>query len=327
MVLHAVTAASTNPIAYGCASQILAPTDGAASISITITLQAIEQCGDSILQPPETCDPPTPTDAGAFVACSSTCQTVEQLLSTGSSTNGSDGSLTMTGASGEKRNPAFVWPLSSNFLAFFTDDTLTNTAQSEQISLRVLGPTLAPTSTPGSILYADSIFLPDELPSEADAFPPPAEAYNHMQPVAVTSNNLTYVVYAYNAEGGPSGIFLRAMDETLDAEEANPCPVSDSTAGESGVLTAPTVAVLTVNGSDVLFIAWQDDSGRIYGRTYPTSATGGCGTAGTQYLLSTGSNNSLVSVAAAGTFPNEGWVAVWQSGTDVVVRSVNTVGV
>jgi len=181
----------------------------------------------------------------------------------------------------------------------------------EQISMSVRGPTFAPTAT-GNITDTESIYVPNS-PS---AFPPAAEGFDHKQPVAVQSQGDTYVVFAYDA-GGSYAIVLRSMTSDLDAVQGmgSPCAVSDAT-GDPGNLTSPSVAVSSINGSDVFFIAWQDDPGNIYGRTYTPTATGACGTLGAQVLLSTGTANSHPSVAGvtsnnpAGT---PGWVVVWQS--------------
>jgi len=315
-------AAETKPIALGCATATLDQGDAQATYSLPITMVAIpakEVCGNSVLEPPETCDPPT-TDG----ECSSTCQTSEQLLSSGT---GAAGSITETGAAGDKSSPSFVWPLGGDFSAFFTDTA----SGSPQISLRLLSDTLAPTNSSGSVAESESIYLPNS----PDQFPPNPEAQNQKQPVGVSWGGDTYVVFADDTNNsGPNddfGIRLRAIDSSLDALESNACDISDSTSGESGSLTSPAVALSGSGTSAILFIAWQDDSGNIYGRTYTPDSTGACGTLGTQELLSTGTSNSHVSVAGiipaldAGSGPS-GWVAVWQSGSDVVIRSIGPGG-
>ena len=317
-------AAMKMPLAYGCATATLTPTTdgGNTTASVSITLSPIQICGDNLIEPPETCDPPD----GA--ACSATCQTAPILLSTGTGTTGpvSSQSITVTGVPGDKQDPSFLWPATGDFFAFFTDKS-TNIAMTEQVSMRTLGPAFANTSAP--ITGTESIYLPDELATSSTAFPPPAEAFDHKQPAAAQTgsgaNVLTHVAFADDS-GGAYAIVLRTMDASFDAQQANPCPVSDSSAGESGVLTSPAIAA---NGSD-LFVAWQDDSGRIYGRTYTPGASGGCGTLGTQVQLSSGTTNSHVSVAGGvsvkGSMMPPGWVTTWQNGSAIEFRPVSATG-
>jgi hypothetical protein len=308
--------AMTIPLAYGCATATLTPTTdgGDTTVSVNITLNPVQICGDGMVEAPETCDPPD----GA--ACSSTCQTAPILLSTGS---GAAGSITVTGVPGDKQDPSFLWPPGSDFFAFFTDKS--DPGQTE-ISMRILDGSFTDT-TSSVVTKTESIYIPDELATSSTAFPPPAEADDHKQPAAAQTgsgqNVLTHVVFADDS-GGSYAIVLRTMDASLDAQQANPCPVSDSSAGESGALTSPAIAA---NGSD-LFIAWQDDSGRIYGRTYTPATGGGCGTLGTQVQLSSGTTNSHVSLAGGVSVGKKpaGWVATWQNGTDIELRPITATG-
>lgn len=314
-------AARTKQLALGCTTVTIDGGDAEPTVSVPIKMVAIppkQVCGDGILQVPETCDPPSPASAGTGAVCSSSCQTVEELLSSGT---GASGSVTITGSPNDKRDPAFLWPLGGDFLAFFSDSS-TNAAQTEQVSMRLLDPTLAPTSSLGAVLESSSIYLP-HTPNDP-TFPPAAEAFNHKQPAAVQSGGLTYVAFADDSSSKFS-IVLRAMDGSLNAEQGTACVIGDTSATESGSQTAPAMAVSTLGGStDFFFIAWQDDGGRIFGRTYTPNASGSCGVLGTQRLLSTpgSTNNSHVSVAGV----PKGWVVVWQSGSDVVIRGVGPSG-
>jgi hypothetical protein len=294
------------PVGVGCAGF---STTTAAIASTNITLVPTEICGDGILEPPETCDPGTMTDE----ECTS-CQTKIDLLSSGT---GSSGSNTVTGNPGDKRDPSFLWPSNGNFLAFFSDNS-TNSAASEQISMSIRDSSFDPTSAIGTVADGNSIFLPNT----PNAFPPTAEMDSHQQPVAVQSGGDTYVVFAYETTASHA-IVLRAMTTSaLDAVQGSPCAVSDAT-GDPGDLTAPAVAVSSINGNDVFFIAWQDNSGNIYGRTYTPSGTGACSTTlGPQTLLSSGASNSHVSVAGI----SGSWVVTWQSDANIVVRPIGSNG-
>ena len=314
-------AAHTIPIAYGCAQKTLNGGDAATTAVVDITMVPIppkEVCGNGTLEPDETCDPPSPTGSGAAAICGPDCQTIEELLSSGT---GPSGSQTVTGSPGDKRDPSFLWPVGGNFLAFFSDKS-TNSAGSEQISMRILDPTLAPPTTLGAVLDSESVFVPNT----PGAFPPGPEADNHKQPVAAQSSTsgLTYVVFADDASGSFS-IVVRSMDSNLNAEETAPCPVGQNGGGDGGTTvnqTSPAVAVSSPKGTEMFFVAWQDDTGRIYGRTYTPAAAGTCGALGAQAVLSSGTNNSHVSVAGL----SGGWVAVWQSGNNVVVRPIGATG-
>ncbi len=60
--------AHTKPIAYGCNSKILNGGADATTASLPITMVPIppkEVCGNGTLEPPETCDPPSPAGSGA----------------------------------------------------------------------------------------------------------------------------------------------------------------------------------------------------------------------------------------------------------------------
>jgi hypothetical protein len=302
----------TNAIAVGCVVDAITTSTG----SIPITMVAIEpkeKCGDTIIEPPETCDPPlAATDGGTSEQCSTSCQTANDLLSSGSGT-GPNGSITTTGSPGDKGNPFFLWPAGGNFLAFFSDNS-TNAAASEQVSMRVRGSSFAPTDFLGPITLAESIYVPNTT----NVFPPIAEMDAHKQPVAVPGpDGVTHVVFAYE-NTADYAIVLRSLDSQLDPGESTPCGISNGDDGESGSLTSPTAAISTVGGAEVLYIAWQDDSGRIFGRTYTPGASGACGTTGTQSELSAGGSNSHVSVAGTAS----GWIATWQSGTQIALRPI-----
>ncbi len=107
----------------------------------------------------------------------------------------------------------------------------------------------------------------------------------------------------------------------LNAQQGSACVISTATNGSA---TSPAIGLSFVaNTTDpLLYVAWQDDGGNIYGRVYTPNSSGGCGATGTQELLSTGSNNGHVSIAG---IPS-GWVTTWASGSDIVVRAVGTSG-
>jgi hypothetical protein len=302
---------SGTTLASGCTSAIVDPmTKDAAAIpqTILITLQPIippATCGNGIVEVGETCDP----GSGATdPECNAkTCQTVEQVLSVGSSTTNT---INMPGA-GHVSTPAFTWPLGGDFLASFTD----NSSANNQVEMRLLGPSL--TSSVGTAGPAENFeFI---LPN-ASAFPSTAAAENQKQPQTVILGTVAYTVFADDngTSDGSYDIHLRSTDLTLlTNQQSNPCGINGpSGGGETGDQTSPMMAVSNNN----LFIAWQESSGVIAGRMYTPAAggSGACGTLGAQIAL-TGSNVSLAGIP-------QGWVAVWQNGNAIQSQAISTSG-
>ena len=67
----------------------------------------------------------------------------------------------------------------------------------------------------------------------------------------------------------------------LNAQQGSACVISTAT---NGAATSPAIGLSFVaNTTDpLLYVAWQDDGGNIYGRVYTPNSSGGCGTTGTQ---------------------------------------------
>ncbi len=115
-------------------------------------------------------------------------------------------------------------------------------------------------------------------------------------------------------------IHLRSLDDGLAAQEpaGNPVGINGvGGAGEAGIQSAPSMAA---GPGSVLYIAWQDDTaGKIVGRTWNPQTKA----YGAQTDLSLGTSNRAVAVAGT----DGGWLVVWQSGTDVKLRTLGADGV
>jgi hypothetical protein len=309
-----------NLLAQGCGQDFLPPMEAGATASINIQMFPVQgTCGDGVLQPPETCD--QPSDGGAMGECNSMCQTPEELLSAGS---GPKGSLTLTGVAGDKSDPSFVWPLAGSFFGVFGDSS----SGQSHLSVEPLSVSLSPTNAFGAVAENDSVYLPS-TPGASLPDPPPSGIQK--QPAAVDAAGTLYVAYTnQSSTGSPSTIELRSFDEgTLSAQQASPCLISES-GGDSGVtgnMSAPAIAVTSspTTNTPILLVAWQDDSGHVYARPFMPGT--GCGTLGAQELLSLPGSTNNKAVALAGlNGANKGWVAVWTSGSDMVVRAVGSGG-
>ena len=273
-------------------------------------------CSDAILQPTEQCTP------GGTAVCDKTCQTIELLLSQGSTQNG-----TQTGVAGDKTDPYLLWPAGpatgtqGRFFAFYTDKAVTGSGNVE-VSLRAMTADLSPIGAGESpALAAGSIYLPN-----GPTFPAPPAPFAQSAPSAAFLNGKYYVVFQDDTRTTQTGqdIHLRSMDGALVAEQgATPLGINGGPAGTGGTSGAGEAAIqgapsIAAGPQGRLFIAWEDASqGKIAGRTLSPPST-----LGNQNDLSTGNGNKGVSVAATTT----GWVAVWQSGTGIKLRVVNEDG-
>lgn len=288
-------------IAIGCASAKIDQDQVPIAIKMLRYVEAAN-CGDGVIQPTEQCEGGGPT-------CDDQCQSKEQLVSTGSGQNG-----TSTGDPGTKNDPFFLWPRSSGnagrFFAFFTDRALTN--NNVEIGVRALSDNLGALTTPPA-LAAGFIYLPN-----GGAFPPTPEQRQQSVPQAASLSNRTYVVYQDDNTAGSNGldIRMRSFDASLGADGPTAKTVNGTgatPAGEAAIQQNPAV----VAGKDRLFIAWEDGSGKIVGRTYAAA-----GTFGNQTDLSTGTGNTKVSLAQTAS----GFVAVWQSAMGVKLRALDEAG-
>jgi hypothetical protein len=300
-VFYAVGTAGAQTVANGCARV----TVNQPSLPLTIKMVhyvAPNQCGNGVVEPGETCDPPSGQMDPACNA--SSCQTIEELLSVGSAAT-----FTVNGKPGDKTNPNFLWPGNGEFLAFFNDKS----PSTLQVTMRVLDSSLGPTGTHGPAVQSASFFLP---PGTGTGFPPPATANDNENPAAAAFGGKYYVAFDGDS-AGTFDIHLRSMDTSLTADQAPPSCIVNGNGGEPGRQSLPAISA----GSSVLYVAWQDDQGNISGRTYPPGTP--CSAApGTQQVLSTGTGNAAVQLAYTGA----GWVAVWQSGPSVKMRPIGMDG-
>lgn len=304
-VFSAVAADATDTtVALGCATTTL--DRETASVAITmVRYLAPPVCGDGVLQPTEQCE----AESGSI--CDDECQTKEILLSVGSQANG-----TYTGTSGDKSQPFFLWPsqggANAPFVAFFTDRA-TGQSNNRDVGLRTMSADLTPVTTPPA-LAAASIFLPN-----GTGFPPKPAPFQQSAPAAASMQGTTYVVFQDDDSVSPNGldIHLRSMDASFVAQQGTtPIGVNGPDGnGEANIQQAPAIAA---GPEGRLFIAWEDAAqGKIVGRTFTPPDT-----LGSQNDISTGNGNVHVALAATST----GWVAVWQSGTTIKLRTINASG-
>jgi hypothetical protein len=300
-------------VATGCATMTIDPlTDAAAAtaVPITITLQPnikLGKCGNGIVEVGETCD--TSGQATDPECDASTCQTVEEVLSVGSASTNTNPSP----AANTLKNPSFSWPAGATFVASFTDTQ--SVLGSNQVDLRIMGPTLAPTTGAGAA-DSDEFILPNA------SFPSQPAGNDQEEPQSVQLNGNLFTVFSDDFSNLPDpDIHLReTILSTLTNAETNPCGINGTNgSGETGNQSSPMLAASAGN----IFIVWQEPSAAVAGRMYTPNAsgTGACGTLGPQTTFGAGQNGSA-SVAAIAS----GWVVAWQSGTAVQMQLVNAAG-
>lgn len=297
-------------LALGCTQATINDAEGTVAITMVRYLPPAV-CGDGILQPTEQCEP------GSTAVCDDACQSKEILLSVGATAN-----KTSTGTSGDKTQPFFLWPegkgAQGGFIAFYTDRA-TGRSNDLDVSMRWMSDDLSPATSPPA-LTAASIFLPN-----GTGFPPSPAPFSQSAPAAAFAQGTYYVAFQDDDTVSPNGldIHLRSMDGSFVAQQGTTALGVNGTdgAGEPNIQQAPAIASGPQNR---LFVAWEDAAqGKIVGRTFtPPSTPGTPGTLGSQNDISTGNGNAHVSLAATST----GWVAVWQSGTSIKLRTINADG-
>ncbi|MEO6574776.1 MAG: hypothetical protein ABIP89_13105 [Polyangiaceae bacterium] len=279
------------------------------ALPLSITMKRFVKpavCGNGTVEPTEQCEP---GGSSTDPLCDDMCHTKEVLLSNG------DNSLTSNGKPGDKQRPVFLWPAQSGaagkFLAFFGDKSPPSFTH---VTMRVLSDSFQPFTGQGSAVQTASFFLPN---NSTGSFPPAAEANSQFSPTAATVGAKYYVAYEDDGAGSVD-IRLRSMDGILTPEQGPAGAIGingGGGAGEAGVQSLPSMAA---SSNGLLFIAWQDATGIIRGRTYDPAG----GTLGTQRDVSTGASNKRPVITSNGT----GWVAVWESGADVKVRAIGADG-
>jgi len=130
-----------------------------------------------------------------------------------------------------------------------------------------------------------------------------------------------YVVFSDNDSTMGTDIHLRSMDTSFVADQGVSMSIGINGvngAGDPNIQSNPAIAA---GPGNKLFVAWQDDNanGVIYGRTV---TPGTPPTLGAQNQISQGTSNTKVALAAT---PN-GWVAVWQSGDDIKLKTIASDG-
>jgi hypothetical protein len=301
-------------VAVGCAQLVV----NQQAEPLTITMKRVvtpSTCGDGVLQATEQCDPPGPP---ADLVCDASCHTKEELLSAVDSTPG----VTAPGPAkpGDRTVPALVWPSGSGsagrIVALWQDAT---NPPDTHVALRVLGDGLD--SLPANAapaLVAGSIWLTSS--TDPGQFPSVPDGGNQQLPVAAFAADAkrTFVAFADDS-AGTVDVHLRTLDANFTAEQVTPVAINGN-GGEPGVQAHPAIAL---GANDVAYVVWQSapqvGPGQIVGRTYDRTKTSPLGA---QVVLSSGSADQSPSVAALST----GWVVAWQSGSDVVVRTVDAGG-
>lgn len=267
-------------------------------------------CGDGVIGATEQCEGGSDTDT----VCDASCHTKEILLSGGHAANSTVG--TVNGTAGDKKNPSFVWPTQSGapgrFVALFGDSSPPSVTK---VTMRVLGDDLHPYAAQGAEFANYSFFMPHTNPDEG--FPPSAGPNNQYAPTGATVGGSYYIAYQDDSAGSLD-IYLRQIDSTFVASQADGLAVNGAEAGKQDT---PSMAA---SSGGALLIAWQDDAaGAIKARPYNTSVSplspSGLGTTAT---ISSGTGNVGVVVASTGT----GFVCVWQSGNDIKVRTIGADG-
>jgi hypothetical protein len=298
--------ASGRLIATGCESLLV----DEPRVSLTIQMHRYLEpatCGNGTLEPTELCDPPRAPDDSV---CDDACQTKEVWLSNGRGTP----TGTVSGKPGDKERPALVWPAgkgpNAKLLALFTDKS----PNTREITLRVRSDAFGRFSSQGSEVADFSFFLP----TDPKASIPPAESpANQSAPAAIALSDRTWVAFEDDTDGDLD-IRLRSMDATLTAEQSSGAirVNGNGTASEGGSQSLPSIAA---SAQGILFVAWQDErDGSVQGRTY----TPADGTRGATRVLGTAGANKNVRVTGLGS----GFVAVWESGSDVKLARLSPDG-
>jgi hypothetical protein len=142
------------------------------------------------------------------------------------------------------------------------------------------------------------------------------------QPAAIETGGTVYVAFAESStESGPFAIQLRSFDGTLTAGETAACPISETSDAAATSYSNPAIAFTTQGTSTTMLVGWQDANGSVYVRSYTPNTSGGCGTTGTQTVLSS-TNASQIALAG---IPS-GFLATWKSGSDVLIQGLGASG-
>jgi hypothetical protein len=311
-IFQAVGMKGSTEQATGCTRTAIK--DAAPQLNITMErFVPPAMCGNGTVEPTEQCE-------GKSFYCDDMCHSTEVLLSVGTAQNN-----TLTGAAGQKFDPFFLWPEGSGndgrFFAFFTDNVSDQMNKVNDVGMRVLSDAWTTSVSPPAAALGE-LLLPN-----GTAFPSTPATGAQSQARAALLGGKYYVVFQDDQSPMGTDIHLRSMDSSFVADQAAAMPLTvngatctDATSctGEANQQSTPAISA---GPGGKMLIAWQDDKGpnpgSIQARTFTPPST-----LGSQFALSTGSMNTAVSLAAT---PN-GWVAVWQSGDDVKLRTINSAG-
>jgi hypothetical protein len=178
----------------------------------------------------------------------------------------------------------------------------------------------SPTDPPGAAAATASFFIPND----GSVFPALPDTGNQRWPAIAIVQNKYYV--AYEDDGGSTNfdVKLRSMSSSLAADPnqgpGTPLAIA-ATSTEEG---QPAIAA----SNNSLFIAWQTaPSLAADGSLAPGSIVGGVFVPGSTSVASTNMIDSSANaqhVRVAGTA--NGWVVVWESGTDVKMSVIDMNG-
>ena len=321
------TGANNTEIADGCAKT----TVNQEQLSVAITMMRFVQpavCGDMIVEATEQCDPP---GNASDVVCDGACHTKEEWLSNGSTTTNAS---TVNGGVGEKTRPRLTWPAQSGIggrlISAFGDSA--SSTHLTHVAMRLMSDSLettSPSEDPGMEASSASFFIPND--SSTTHFPPFAETGNQSWPTVVASGGEYFLAYQDDSLGIANGldVHLRSMSATtLHADQPMGQPVViNGVMPPDGWPGAQGQAAMDVGPNGAIFIAYQSTSsgpqadgtlpaGQILGRLFTPMDPSWKNLP--EVEISSGVNNQHAAVAGT---PN-GWIVVWESGTDVMLAQI-----
>jgi hypothetical protein len=294
-------AADNSTVAVGCVQEIIDQDTKGVQIKMLRYAPPATCGGQQSPYPAVQCDPP---GSAQDPLCDAECLTKEVWLS--------PGDMAFTSPTKQKIKPSLVWPAQSGdagrMITFFGD---TSPPQGRrQVSMRVLADDMSPFGGQGTVVRDFSFFLPTNPNS---GIPQGGEAGSQLNPSGAAIGARYFVAYQDDASGAVA-INLRSFNQVFQAEQAQNAPINVSTTSPQ----AQTLPSMAVGPGSALFVAWQGADGTIRGRTVNPSGFA----KGTEQTLSSGGSNRNVVVAGTPS----GWVAAWESGTDVKLRAIGPDG-
>ena len=294
-------AADKSTVAVGCAQQVIDQDTLSVQIKMLRYVPPATCGGQPSPYPAVQCDPP---GSAQDPLCDAECLTKEVWLS--------PGDMSFTSPTKQKVKPSLVWPAQSGdagrLVAFFGDTS--PPLGRRQVSMRVLADDMSPYTAQGNVVRDYSFFLPTNPNS---GIPQGGDAGSQFNPAGAAIGARYFVAYQDDASGSVR-INLRSFNQVFQAEQPQNAPINVSSMSPQ----AQTLPSMAVGPGSLLFVAWQGADGAIRGRTVNPSGFA----MGAEQTLSSGGSNRNVVVAGTPT----GWVAVWESGTDVKLRALGADG-